>query len=78
MKPFPVQLPPLTSYLVPLRPKHLPQYPGLENPSLSFSLNLREKASHPYKTTGKIIILNILMLIFLESKREDKLLWAER
>jgi hypothetical protein len=30
-----------------------------------------DHVSHPYKTTGKIILLYILILIFLDSKQED-------
>jgi hypothetical protein len=33
---------------------------------------VRDKASHPYKTTGKIIVLYILMFTILDSRREDK------
>jgi len=36
--------------------------------SLRPSLNVSDQVSHPYKTTGKIIVLYILILKFLESK----------
>jgi hypothetical protein len=38
------------------------------NLSLPSSLNVSDHVSHPYKTTGKIIVLYILLLIFLDSQ----------
>jgi len=40
--------------------------------SLRSTLNLNDQVSHPYKTTGKIIILYISIFKFLDSKLEDK------
>jgi hypothetical protein len=34
---------------------------------------VRDQVSYPYKTTGKIIVLYILMFIYLVSKLEGKL-----
>ena len=40
--------------------------------SLCSSLNVSDQVSHPYKTTGEIIFLHILILKFLDSKLEDE------
>jgi hypothetical protein len=45
--------------------------------SLCSSLNVRDQVSHPYKITGRIMVLYILTFTFLDSKQEDKRLWTE-
>jgi len=40
--------------------------------SLRSSFNVSDQVSQPYKTTGKIIVLNILMFKFFDSKLEDQ------
>ena len=47
--------------------------------TLSFppSLNINDQVSHPYKTTGKIIVLYIFIFKSLDSNLEDKRFCAE-
>ena len=40
--------------------------------SLRSSLNVSDQVSHPYRTTGRITVLYILIFIFWGSKLEDK------
>jgi hypothetical protein len=45
--------------------------------SLHSALNVRDKVSHPYKIIGKIMVLYVLVLKFLDSRWEDKSFWTE-
>jgi len=45
--------------------------------SLCSSHSVSDQVSHPYKTTGKIIILYILIFIFSCSKLEDKIFFTD-
>jgi hypothetical protein len=44
---------------------------------LCFSPGVREQFSHPYGTTGKIIILYITIFTFFDSRREVRRFWTE-
>jgi hypothetical protein len=45
--------------------------------SICSSLNVRDQVSHPYRTTGKIVAVYILIFMFLDSRREDESLRTE-
>jgi hypothetical protein len=46
------------------------QFSNTLNPWTSFSV--RDQVSHPYKTTGKILVLYILIFKLSERKRENE------
>jgi hypothetical protein len=48
-----------------------------KNLSLCSSLNVIDQVSHPYRTTGKIIVLYILMFKFFNSNQEDRRFWTK-
>ena len=60
-------------YFLPLRCSYLPQHPILEHLRLCLSLSARYQVPHPYKR-GKTIVFHILIFMFLDSKREGKIL----
>jgi hypothetical protein len=46
-------------HFIRFRSKYSPHHTVLKHLSLCFSLNVRDQISHPYKTTGKIIVFNL-------------------
>jgi len=61
----------------PLRHKYSPQHPTLRHLSVRSSLNVSDQVPHPYKTTGKIIVLCNLIYMFLDRKLQDQRLCTE-
>jgi hypothetical protein len=69
-----VQHSPFPCYLFPPRPLCFPQQPILKHPQPMFVL----QSSTPIKTTGKITVLRILILMFMDGKLEDTRFWTEQ
>jgi hypothetical protein len=67
--------PPTTSSL--LHPNILLSSLFSDTLSLSSYLSVRDQVTHPYKTTGKIIVLYILIFKFSARRLEDKGFWTE-
>jgi hypothetical protein len=68
--------PPVTSSL--LGPNILLRILFSYNLSLHSSFDNRGQVAHPYRTTGKITVLYILIFTVLESRREDNTFWTEQ
>ena len=56
---------PLPCYIVPLKPKYPPRHSVLKDSQLTLIRQCEHQVSHPYKTTGKTIILYILIFTVL-------------
>jgi hypothetical protein len=66
---------------------HPPVTSSLFGPTVCFSIlfsvynstfNVREIVSHPYRTTGKVIVLQILSFTFIDSRPENRRFWTQR
>jgi hypothetical protein len=77
MKLLIMQFPPISRHFTLLDPNILFSTLLSNTLSLCSPLNIREQVSHPYRTTGKIIVLYILMFTFFDKRREDKMFWNE-
>ena len=73
-----MQSSPYPWYLIPRKLKYLSEYPILEKPlSPFFSFGVRDRVLHSYVTKGKIMLLYILILTFLDSRLEGKIFCTE-
>jgi hypothetical protein len=79
MKLLTVQLPPFPRHVTSslLGPNILLRILFSNTLSLCSSLSVTDQVSHPYKSTGRIMVLYILTFTFLDSRRDDKRLWTE-
>jgi hypothetical protein len=68
-------LSPVTSSF--LDSKYSSQNPVLKHSQSMLFLSVTDQVSHPYKTTGRIMVLYILTFTFLDRRRDDKRLWTE-
>jgi len=71
-KPFIIQSIPASLCSLPLRSRFFPQDPVVRHPQTMFFLIVGDQVSLPYKTTGKIIVLCILIFKLLEMRQVDK------
>jgi hypothetical protein len=66
------QFSPPFHHFIPLWSKYSPQHPGLRHLQSVF---LRDQVSHPYRTTGKIIVLySLIFHVFKQHMKKQKVL----
>jgi hypothetical protein len=66
-----MQFSPTSRHFISLRSKYF-QHPVLSTLSLCSSLNVRDQVSHPYRTTGRIIILCIVIFMFWAAEKKTE------
>jgi hypothetical protein len=72
MKLLIMQFAPISCHFIHLWSKYSLQHPVSNTLSRCSSLNVRDQVSHPYRTTGEIIVFNFY--VFTQQKREPKAL----
>jgi hypothetical protein len=72
-----MQVSPTSCHLIPLRFKHSPQSMFSNILSIRSSFTVRDEISHPYRTTGKII-LSYYIFTFFGQQRRTQIFWTER
>jgi hypothetical protein len=75
MKLLIMQFSPTSQHFMCLRSNILRNTLFSNTPTLCSFLNARDNVSYWYRSTGKIIVLYILICAFLDSEREDKIFW---
>jgi hypothetical protein len=65
------------SVFLPFRSKYPPQHCSKKTLSIYSSPKVRDQVSHPYRTTGKITVLCILIFRFFDMRWEGKGFWTE-
>jgi hypothetical protein len=78
MKPLVISVSPLPCYVVPFRPKYLPQHPILEYPQPMFIPQCEIPSFTPIQNNRQNYNSVCLWLMFLDSKLEDKRFCFER
>jgi hypothetical protein len=64
-------------YLFPVPPSYYPEHLVLNTLRPYSYFNGRDQVPHPYRITGKIIVLFITIVTFFDSRREDRRFWTE-
>jgi hypothetical protein len=78
MKLLIIQFSPTSYHFSLLQSRYSPQHPVLKTSSVYVPpLMSRDQVSHPYSTTGKIILSCILIFTFLDTRLEDEKFWTE-
>jgi hypothetical protein len=67
-----LQLSPFSRYFIPLRLKYSPQHPVLRHPQSVLFRQFYRPSFTLYETTGRIMVLNILTIKFLDNRQEGR------